>query len=349
MFLPLLHSSGKVQEAIRSFRELQDQLEGVTVRMQQLQPQCAELKNQAQTCSRVHKTAETNLRDLEKDTDQLNKRIQELKHRYFKSLAKGNSFMSHPSSFIMTQPLFQPIFSETHAPVERINHIQAELEDQSFQDSTLFQQIGPFKQACTASKEKTRRQLHEARDNFNKVRKQVRGLKAFIHQLTEVMNTKHCAYNERRKYLSVRCKWYFDSMLFQGGYVGKIAFDHKNETLSISVQPGEGGKADVSDMRSLSGGERSFSTVCFLLSLWEIAEVPFCALYAFDVDMDMVNRRISMDMMLNIAARQRYRQFIFFTPQSVSSLPVNNLVRIIRLIDPDSSQSALPFTQRNSE
>ncbi|KAJ3607068.1 hypothetical protein NHX12_026583 [Muraenolepis orangiensis] len=83
------------------------------------------------------------------------------------------------------------------------------------------------------------------------------------------------------------------------------------------VQPGEGDKADLSDMRSLSGGERSFSTVCFVLSLWAITEAPFRCLDEFDVFMDMVNRRISMDMMLKIAKAQRFRQFIFLTPQSM--------------------------------
>uniref|UniRef100_A0A672K115 Structural maintenance of chromosomes protein 6 n=1 Tax=Sinocyclocheilus grahami TaxID=75366 RepID=A0A672K115_SINGR len=110
---------------------------------------------------------------------------------------------------------------------------------------------------------------------------------------------------------------------FRRGYIGKMTFDHKNETLSISVQPGEGGKAALSDMRSLSGGERSFSTVCFVLSLWAIAEAPFRALDEFDVYMDMVNRRISMDMMLKIAASQRYRQFIFLTPQNMIALFVS--------------------------
>ncbi|KAI2667272.1 Structural maintenance of chromosomes protein 6 [Labeo rohita] len=217
------------------------------------------------------------------------------------------------------------------------------------------------------------KQYHEAKENFNKIARQVKGLEAFIRQLTEIMNIRHNVYAEMRMYLSVRCKYYFDSMLSQRGYIGKMTFDHKNETLSISspdflsngkhlspqrkaclsihsiVQPGEGGKAALSDMRSLSGGERSFSTVCFVLSLWAIAEAPFRALDEFDVYMDMVNRRISMDMMLKIAASQRYRQFIFLTPQSMSSLPDNNLIRILRLKDPDRTQSALPFGQRNPE
>ncbi|XP_034065526.1 structural maintenance of chromosomes protein 6-like [Gymnodraco acuticeps] len=88
-------------------------------------------------------------------------------------------------------------------------------------------------------------------------------------------------------------------------------------------------------MRSLSGGERSFSTVCFVVSLWVITEAPFRCLDEFDVFMDMVNRRISMDMMLKVASGQRYRQFIFLTPQSISSLPQSKNIRILRLKDPD--------------
>lgn len=38
------------------------------------------------------------------------------------------------------------------------------------------------------------------------------------------------------RFLSVRCKMYFDSMLSQRGYIGKMMFEHKNETLSISVR-----------------------------------------------------------------------------------------------------------------
>ncbi|KAK5880148.1 hypothetical protein CesoFtcFv8_023204 [Champsocephalus esox] len=88
-------------------------------------------------------------------------------------------------------------------------------------------------------------------------------------------------------------------------------------------------------MRSLSGGERSFSIVCFVVSLWAITEAPFRCLDEFDVFMDMVNRRISMDMMLKVASGQRYRQFIFLTPQSISSLPQSKNIRILRLKDPD--------------
>uniref|UniRef100_A0A8C7RD32 Structural maintenance of chromosomes protein 6 n=1 Tax=Oncorhynchus mykiss TaxID=8022 RepID=A0A8C7RD32_ONCMY len=198
-------------------------------------------------------------------------------------------------------------------------------------------------------REEVIRQYQEALENYSNINQQVKCLKRFIQVLCKIMDDRHRVYTELRRFLSVRCKMYFDSMLSQRGYIGKMMFEHKNETLSISVQPGVGDKAALSDMRSLSGGERSFSTVCFVLSLWAIAEAPFRALDEFDVYMDMVNRRISMDMMLKIASSQRYRQFIFLTPQSMSSLPVNNLIRILRLKDPDRGQTALPFGQRNEE
>uniref|UniRef100_H3D3W7 Structural maintenance of chromosomes protein 6 n=1 Tax=Tetraodon nigroviridis TaxID=99883 RepID=H3D3W7_TETNG len=183
------------------------------------------------------------------------------------------------------------------------------------------------------------RQYHEALENYKNKTQQIKHLKNFIKCLDQVIYQRLHAYAELRRYLSARCKYYFDSMLAQRGYTGNMTFDHKNETLSISVQPGQGNKADLNDMRCLSGGERSFSTVCFVLSLWPITEAPFRCLDEFDVYMDMVNRRISIDMMLKVADSQRNRQFIFLSPQSMSSLPVSKIIRIVQLNDPVRGQN----------
>ncbi|XP_071999719.1 structural maintenance of chromosomes protein 6 [Engystomops pustulosus] len=199
------------------------------------------------------------------------------------------------------------------------------------------------------NREEIIREYHAAKENYQEMESKIKNLKVFVKLLDDIMTQRYKTYQQFRRYLTLRCKFYFDSLLAQRTYSGKISFDHKNETLSITVQPGEGNKAALSDMRSLSGGERSFSTVCFVLSLWSIAESPFRCLDEFDVYMDMVNRRISMDMMLTMADSQRFRQFILLTPQNMSSLPATSIIRILRMQDPERGQSTLPFQPANQE
>ena len=93
---------------------------------------------------------------------------------------------------------------------------------------------------------------------------------------------------------------------------------YANQVQTDDMMPTQGGSREK-DPRSLSGGEKSFSTICLLLSLWESIGCPIrclgtccdflqsaiCSdltgpfLDEFDVFMDAVNRRISMKMMVS--------------------------------------------------
>ncbi|XP_019953345.2 structural maintenance of chromosomes protein 6 [Paralichthys olivaceus] len=240
---------------------------------------------------------------------------------------------------------------EVQASVSKASEICAERLEVRRTARSLDSEISRLKvkistqQEQQGDREEIVRQYHEALENYKNLTQQMKNLNSFIKSLDSVMNHRLQVYAELRRFLSARCKYYFDSMLAQRGYTGSMTFDHKNETLSISVQPGQGNKTDLRDMRSLSGGERSFSTVCFVLSLWAITEAPFRCLDEFDVYMDMVNRRISLDMMLKVASGQRYRQFIFLTPQSTGTLPVSKIIRILQMKDPDRGQNNAPADQ----
>ncbi|BFY99906.1 hypothetical protein BsWGS_02945 [Bradybaena similaris] len=183
------------------------------------------------------------------------------------------------------------------------------------------------------------------------VKREVGQLKNYIERLTDVMEKRQMAYLTMRKNIANRTKYFFLIQMFQRSFTGKMKFDFEKQTLEILVntaqkspsKKGVGGEAK--DLKSLSGGERSFSTVCFILSLWEAMESPFRCLDEFDVFMDMVNRRISMDMMMETADMHKNMQFIFLTPQDMSSVRKISNVRIFRMPDPErtENQSALDF------
>lgn len=56
-------------------------------------------------------------------------------------------------------------------------------------------------------------------------------------------------------------------------------------TYDTQVHPSSSQTQDVSDLKGLSGGEKSFSTLCFMLSLWEHVCSPFRCMDEFDVFM----------------------------------------------------------------
>lgn len=73
--------------------------------------------------------------------------------------------------------------------------------------------------------------------------------------------------------------------------------------------------AKMTDARSLSGGERSFSTVAFVLALWYHCPSPFKLMDEIDVFMDMVTRRVSYNALIRFAqCTEDPGQFIFFSP-----------------------------------
>lgn len=101
------------------------------------------------------------------------------------------------------------------------------------------------------------------------------------------------------------------------GYEGTLSFDHNNFKLDIQVRVHN---SEVGGSKStLSGGERSISAVCFLLSLWSCCRCPVKILDEFDVFMDVLNRRNAIRMLIEFF-KENGTQAIFITPLNTSDL-----------------------------
>lgn len=109
--------------------------------------------------------------------------------------------------------------------------------------------------------------------------------------------------------------------------------DHTDKTLNISVEPDVTRTSDSGrQANTLSGGEKSFSQICLLLSIWEAMGSPIRCLDEFDVFMDNVNRDMSITIMVDAARRSVGRQFILITPNSMDRVPDAGDVKKFRYV-----------------
>ncbi|KAJ2319784.1 Structural maintenance of chromosomes protein 6, partial [Coemansia sp. RSA 2610] len=187
---------------------------------------------------------------------------------------------------------------------------------------------------------------------YTKAKEELRLVVALVSALKKAHQQRLNKWTQFRDSMTMRTKLHFVKNLHQRGYTGKLEFDHSQCTLIpkvktdqdlVSENVSNGNSASGKgyqrkDTRSLSGGEKSFTTICLLLSLWETMNCPVRALDEFDVFMDAANRRIAMSMMIDSARTQRDTQFILITPQDMSVKPDADIT-ILRLQPPRRSQA----------
>ncbi|KAM8965073.1 structural maintenance of chromosomes protein 6-like [Sarcophilus harrisii] len=220
--------------------------------------------------------------------------------------------------------------------------------------SVLDKEINVLKQSIKTetythgNQEEIRNQYLEVRERCIKINDQVKNLKKLVINLNETATQKFVSYKRQRRSLSMQCKFYFDSLLSQWSFCGEIRLDHEKETLSITMQPGAGSRAALGAMNAFSKDRHTFSNFLFILTLWSITESPFRCLDSFNVYMDRNQRKIAMDMILQIANSQPHHQFLLLIPQYMSSLFTSSLAEIVQVPEPEK-EATLPPQEVTSE
>ncbi|KAG6390818.1 hypothetical protein SASPL_148563 [Salvia splendens] len=150
------------------------------------------------------------------------------------------------------------------------------------------------------------RMLHEKKER--KISRKLRTYKAFKEKLEaceKALNVRWGKFQRNATLLKRQLTWQFNGHLKKKGISGQIKVSYEEQTLSVEVKmPQDASSSTVRDTSGLSGGERSFSTLCFALALHEMTEAPFRAMDEFDVFMDAVSRKISLDAIVDFALAQ---------------------------------------------
>ncbi|KAK0079239.1 hypothetical protein PV326_008874 [Microctonus aethiopoides] len=155
-----------------------------------------------------------------------------------------------------------------------------------------------------------------------------------VKHLSRVQNRRK-EFQQMKSMMAAKVKQAFANVLALRNYDGNINIDHANKKLDIEVYPQNARRKDANDVQTLSGGEKSYSTVAFILALWECTTLPFYFLDEFDVFMDKVNRRVIMDILIEHTKEHPERQFGFLTPLDASIVVADEYLTIHRLAAPE--------------
>lgn len=212
---------------------------------------------------------------------------------------------------------------------------------------SLLKQIERAEREVGGNPDQIARESTKATIAYKQAYRQLNNLEATHRSLQASVNERSLRWRRFRSEISARARIMFQYLLSERGFQGRLAFDHVNKELDLKVQPdprfGASGSAGR-QTKTLSGGEKSFSTICLLLALWDAMGSPIRCLDEFDVFMDSVNRDQSMKMMVQAARRSVGRQFILITPQGMNALARHDPdVRIHLMQEPERGQTALPF------
>ncbi|KAG4171241.1 hypothetical protein ERO13_A12G197800v2 [Gossypium hirsutum] len=165
------------------------------------------------------------------------------------------------------------------------------------------------------------RMLHQEKER--RILRELHTYKAFRERLDacqKALDLRWKKFQRSASLLRRELTWQFNGHLGKKGISGHINVSYEEKTLSVEVKmPQDASSTIVRDTRGLSGGERSFSTLCFALALHDMTEAPFRAMDEFDVFMDAVSRKISLDTLVEFALAQG-SQWIFITPHDISNV-----------------------------
>lgn len=188
----------------------------------------------------------------------------------------------------------------------------------------------------------------EVQQRYSGIIKALEGHSNLLELIQQSLEKRQQEYGCFRRFTSIMIKSYFRNRLSFRNLHGSLHFDFEKEILTMRVvKSGSKGDHDtVSELHKnkksekgaqqtlamMSGGERSFCTVSFILALWEVMDSPIRILDEFDVFMDIVARKQSMDMMIDIADSKT--QYIYLTPLELNKAEHPN-VNIYRMPDPE--------------
>ena len=327
-------------------RTLEDEVTNFDKKISELESRKTPLSSSADKAKQLVKVIEKELRNVE---DQIRVAAQKL-DPYLEKLARVDNEVERAKQELKHNKLKMKEFKKKLAD-RRKRHADAEKEVEDTTSKAVqicaekiqtrrtaqnieseiaqIQRQIATEQRSLGDQNEIRKIFLEKQSQFESASAEVYQLSCFLEKLASMLADRNRWYLRTRESLSLLLRCNFDLYVCDHPYFsGHLNVSHSSQTIEPVLQADASSPAmpDIvqssTSSRSLSGGERSFATACLILALWDLMDSPFHCLDEFDVFMDLVNRRMCLEMMLKAAEKKRGRQLVFLSPLNMSQLHI---------------------------
>ncbi|XP_030374427.1 structural maintenance of chromosomes protein 6-like isoform X2 [Scaptodrosophila lebanonensis] len=275
-----------------------------------------------------------NIESIEKEYLDIESKIRSLDTHYEANFVKLNKTIELHENFLKQKADVERDLKEARDKAQKrgdcceIENTEQEIRDKICHYKAKIKQFENY----NGSVEKVQQKLNQLR---TKLQSQTENLQL----AREAAKKLRISYHQRAQRYQ-RCRFHFFSMVdfqFQQAlslreFKSNVIIDHGANTMQIDVEPPSGNK--TSNSKTLSGGERSFTTVSLLKGLWSTSDHPFYFLDEYDVFTDEINRSFITQILIDEGNDYQNRQFCFLTPQDteVAASPLIKVHKYVNLI-----------------
>ncbi|KAM3421934.1 Structural maintenance of chromosomes protein 6 [Cercospora zeina] len=351
---------GRLQELENQLKEVNAELEGAKAAMEDAIGAKADLNDRARELKTAVDQAQQALDKEHGLIARAEERLSKCKDGRTEALFAKNAALADVNRYkehlertqqkvLDQQAVVDEWTSEARKTSERVGIEDGQtIESLGQQLSRLQEDIKKAQRQQGGSREELVEAHLKAHNALSEAKNETKMMKQTADTLKSTLTERRRRWGLFRKYISMRTRIQFNYLLSERNFRGRVLLDHSEKKLDIHVEPDMTKASDSGrQAKTLSGGEKSFSTICLLLSIWEAMGSPIRCLDEFDVYMDSVNRAQSMGLMIQTARRSVGRQFILITPQSMSNVDLGDDVHVHKMADPERrrepGQSSLNF------
>ncbi|XP_025836103.1 structural maintenance of chromosomes protein 6 [Agrilus planipennis] len=251
-------SQNKLKETGTNLKKIKEVQRGFEDRLTPLKQQLANMKAE-------RNESLVNIQCTKERLNEYQAKYKLIQSEYLATKANVNKHIEQAAALGERLSILRDV-NEIMSDMDKINHIMRRVESSVEEPEYILQKID------------------EATKKHNQNSELLDALRSDVKQLQIASEKRKKIYKNIENYFKSIFSNSFLRFLQLRQFKGEVEIDFKNKTLNLIVIPQQGSQGYTSTS-NLSGGEKSFSTVAFLYSLWQCMEFPFYILDEFDVFM----------------------------------------------------------------